>query len=475
MESERRSERYPSDRPLAIRCETWTEFVETYASDICRGGMFIRSEQTPEPLSEVELKLHLPEGVEVAIHARVVHVVAAEQAARHNSVAGMGVEFIHVDAEQKRQVMQLVEFAKAQHEGSADPNASFARTLLESSSSMPARDVAARLSMMPEAAGEEAPRARKASQTAMQAQAVQLNEEEVPERPDPSQVGVRARPNTAPVDRHRILRTQTQPLNDATARSGVHAPVARPATQPIVRTPTQPLQGASTTGRSSATTPIVRTQTQPIARQPTGPLQGTSPTGRSSATTPIVRTQTQPIARQPTGPLTAARANSAPIARTPTGPLGPRTGQPGERPESGPIIGTSGVPSGLPEAGGATASAPPTTPSGQPLPPPKPTDLNRLKIVMNSLAHKHLEDAAREARDMLIDNPGDPQVLKWQAICFARMAIGRDEPAAAVEYYAKVLRYEENNREAREWLKAYQRDKKLNAIPFGRYFTTKKK
>jgi uncharacterized protein (TIGR02266 family) len=472
MESERRSARYPSDRPLAIRCETWTEFVETYASDICRGGMFIRSEQTPEPLSEVELKLHLPEGVEVAIHARVVHVVAAEQAARHNGVAGMGVEFIHVDAEQKRQVLQLVEFAKAQHEGSGDPNASFARTLLESASSMPARDVAARLSMMPEAAGE-APRAHKASQTAMQT--VQLNEGEIPERPDPSHVGVRARPNTVPVDRHRILRTQTQPLGDATGGSGVHTPVARQATQPIVRTPTGPLQGASPTGRSSATTPIVRTQTQPIARAPNGPLQGASPTGRSSATTPIVRTQTQPIARAPTGPLTAARANSAPIARPATGPLGPPTGQPGERPASGPLSGTPGGPSGLPEAGGATASAPPTTPSGQPLPPPKPTDLNRLKIVMNSLAHKHLEDAAREAREMLIDNPGDPQVLKWQAICFARMAIGRNEPAGAVEHYAKVLRYEENNREAREWLKAYQRDKKLNAIPFGRYFTTKKK
>jgi hypothetical protein len=100
--------------------------------------------------------------------------------------------------------------------------------------------------------------------------------------------------------------------------------------------------------------------------------------------------------------------------------------------------------------------------------------LNRLKIVLNSLAHKHYEDAAREARDMLIDNPGDPQVLKWQAICFARMALGRDEPATAMEHYEKALRYEENNREAREFVKNFQRDKKLNSLPFGRYFLKKK-
>jgi Tfp pilus assembly protein PilZ len=464
MESERRSERYPSDRPLAIRCGSWTEFVETYASDICRGGMFVRCEAMPEVLSEIELRLCLPEAVEVTIHARVVHVVPVEQAAQHNSVAGIGVEFIHVDAEQKRQVLQLVEFARAQHEGTADPNASFAQTLFESSS-MPARDVAARLSNMPDAAGD-AQRARKLSQTAMQA--VQLNDGPPLDRSDPSQVAVRARPNTAPVDRHRIMRTPTQPLHDATGKSGVHAPVARAATQPIVRSPTAPLHGASPTGRSSASTPIVRPATQPIVRSPTAPLHGASPTGRSSASTPIVRS--------PTGPLTAAgsRPNTAPIARTPTGPLGPSSATP-QRAPSSPLSGTPGAPSSLPEAGAANASAPPTTPSGQPLPPPKPTDLNRLKIVLNSLAHKHWEDAAREAREMLIDNPGDPQVLKWQAVCFARISLSRNDPAGALEYYEKVLRYDENNREARDFVKTFQREKKLNAIPFGRYFTTKKK
>jgi uncharacterized protein (TIGR02266 family) len=442
MESERRSQRYPSHRPLQIRCESWTEFVETYASDICRGGMFIRCEEAPEVLSEVELKLSLPDRVEVSLLARVVHVVPVDIATQTNRIPGMGVEFIHASPEQKRQILQLVEFAKTQQEG-GDENTSFAHTLLQNEP-MHASEVGARLSMMPESSQ------RKASQTMA---AVQLNDAERSagdrqERPDASQVGVRTRPLSAPLDRQPIPRSPTQPVGSPTSRSSAHTP--------IVRTPTSPL-GA--TGRSSVNTPIVRT--------PTGPLTGA--TGRSSASTPIVRT--------PTGPLTAAgaRPNSAPIARGQSVPIDPSmfaSNRPREQAQSGPISGAPNSPSGTPDPGTATAQA--TTPSGQPLPPPKPTDLNRLKIVLNSLAHKHFEDAAKQAREMLIDNPGDPQVLKWQAVCFARMALARNDQAAAAEQYEKVLRYEDNNREAREFVKTFNRDKKLGALPFGRYFVKKK-
>lgn len=466
MDSERRSERYPSHRPLLIRCATWTEFVETYASDICRGGMFIRSDETPEVLSSVELKLLLPDGLEVAVTARVVHVVTSEQAEQFGRVAGMGVEFVHVDAEQKRQILQLVEFARTQGDG-ADPNANFNRALFESSQSISVRDVAARLSMMPGTPGEAPAAARPKSQVNMPA--VQVNDNA--ERPDPSQVAVRARPASTQLDPRLFGRPATQPVGGATSRSS--------ATNPIVRTPTQPLAGA--TGRSSATNPIVRTPTQPLA----------GATGRSSATNPIVRSPTgpltsassrssmsQPIVRAPTGPLTAAggRQQSSPIVRTPTGPLNPTSGHPSQaadRAASGPISGSPGSPSGNPQPG-ENPSGPPLSPSGQPLPPAKPTDVNRLKLVLNQLNHKHFEDAARMAREMLIDNPGDPQVLKVQHICFARMAIARNDPATAAEQYDKALRYEENNREAREFVKNYMRERKLNSLPFGRYFVKKK-
>jgi len=39
---------------------------------------------------------------------------------------------------------------------------------------------------------------------------------------------------------------------------------------------------------------------------------------------------------------------------------------------------------------------------------------------------------------------------------------------------AKVLRYEDNNREARDFVKTFSRDRKLESLPFGRYFVKKK-
>jgi hypothetical protein len=65
-------------------------------------------------------------------------------------------------------------------------------------------------------------------------------------------------------------------------------------------------------------------------------------------------------------------------------------------------------------------------------------------------------------------------VLKWQAICFARMAIARGDATNAAEQYVRALHYDENNREAREYVRAYQRDRKLSSLPFGRYFLKKK-
>ena len=396
MDSERRSQRYPSNEPLQLRCDTWREFVDTYANDICRGGMFIRSDRAPEVLSNVELRLALPEGTEIAITARVVHVVTPEQAEQFRQVAGMGVEFIHTDAEQKRQILQLVEFARAHGD---DPNASWTRTLLENSTAMPTRDVAARLSMMPEAGAASTSKSR-TNMPAVQPSGSGSS---------PGNAAVRPRGQSVQLDANAIAaaaaRSPSAPVRTATV------PIARPATGSVTRPQTGPVTGV--TRRSSASTPIVRT--------PTGPV---SPSGSSP---------------------------SNPAARTPSGPA-----------------------SGKPSANPGAPSGPAPSQGEQPQVPPQPTDVNRLKLVLNALSHKHYEDAARLAREMLADNPGDPQVLKWQAICFARISITRNDPAGACEHYAKALTYDENNREARDYVRSFQRDQKLNALPFGRYFTKKK-
>jgi hypothetical protein len=60
-------------------------------------------------------------------------------------------------------------------------------------------------------------------------------------------------------------------------------------------------------------------------------------------------------------------------------------------------------------------------------------------------------------------------------MCKARLAIAAKDEASATTHYEKALEYDESNREARDFVRNHHRDKRLNALPFGRYFTTKKK
>jgi Tfp pilus assembly protein PilF len=105
---------------------------------------------------------------------------------------------------------------------------------------------------------------------------------------------------------------------------------------------------------------------------------------------------------------------------------------------------------------------------------PKPTDQAKLKLALTELAHKHYEAALRITHEMLEDNPGDPQALRWQHMCNARSALARNDAIAAADHYEQALAYGEDNREARLFVQHIRRDKKLNSLPFGRYFTKKK-
>jgi molecular chaperone DnaK len=486
MESDRRSQRYPSNRPLQLRCDTWNEFVETYASDVCRGGMFIQSESPPEVLSSVEVRLQLPEGTEISLNARVVHVVSAEQAAaRAGGTPGIGVEFVHIDAEQKRQILQLVEFARTQGEHE-DPNASFTRALLESSTSLPASAVGARLSALPDSAltGASSPSPRRGqSQTTLPAvrpPSARLDHERAANQTASDDAHQNAEPSSSLDASRRIARA-------ASAALGAQPP-ARQVTSPVARSAPARAQSAALGAQ-----PPARQATGPVtgaanARPQSAPLDSPAP-GRtlSQPFTPASRALSQPLGAKPSRglsqPLTATppgRAQSQPLGARPSRALSqPLDGNPGriasgpldrspERAASGPLTEASAPPSDHSAMAGSS-------PSGQPLSASaRPTDLNRLKLVLNSLAHKHYEDAARLARDMLLDNPGDPQVLKWQAICFARMALARGDATIAAEQYVKALQCDENNREARDYVRAYERDRKLNSLPFGRYFLKKK-
>lgn len=116
----------------------------------------------------------------------------------------------------------------------------------------------------------------------------------------------------------------------------------------------------------------------------------------------------------------------------------------------------------------------PAQAQAQPSSPAKPTDPLQLKELLSSVAHKHYGAALRIANQMLESNSGDVHARRWRALCHARIALGRNDVALAVKAYEAVLEVEPNDREAREYVKAHERAKKLESLPFGRFFTRKK-
>lgn len=126
----RNAKRYATSQQLLVRCETWGEFVALYATDVSQGGMFVVTDDPPPVLSEVELRLVLPEGHEMPLRARVVHMIEPTQAAHARREPGVGIELIGLDGPTREQIHQLVEFARWQGTSLA-PTATLASHMFE--------------------------------------------------------------------------------------------------------------------------------------------------------------------------------------------------------------------------------------------------------------------------------------------------------------------------------------------------------
>jgi uncharacterized protein (TIGR02266 family) len=350
-----------SNAQLLVHCETWLDFIEHYASDLRKGGLFVATDAPPPVLTALDVRLQLPEATELVLRARVVQVLSDEQARSVGKARGVGLELTDLDAERKRQIAQLLEFARWQGEQN-DPNASFTRMLLEMSPSLPPAEVGYRLSMLPGAAPRSA------------------------DKPSPT-------------------------------RRAASGPIAMPRASDAARS----LEPGSHQ-RLKATTAT-----------PTSPPPAAEETARAS--------------RAPG----AGRASQAPASQLPAADRASHTDKPM-----------------------AADKAAATDKAQAPAVPPKPSDPILLKRLLSEVAHKHYEAALRTAREMLEGNPGDPQAQRWLHMCDARIARARNDDAAAAEHYALALPFDEDNREAREFVRNHRRDRKLNSIPFGRYFTKKK-
>jgi Tfp pilus assembly protein PilZ len=138
--SARHDKRYKASHPLQVRCDSWSDFVQLYAGDVSQGGMFIITDEPHEILSEIDVRLTLPETHQIQLRGRVVHVMTPEMAEAEGRKPGVGVEFKNITPEMKQQIVQLIEYARWEGSG-GDPKASFASRMFEAASHTPVADV----------------------------------------------------------------------------------------------------------------------------------------------------------------------------------------------------------------------------------------------------------------------------------------------------------------------------------------------
>ncbi len=81
------------DTFLDVEFKELPELSAEYATNISKGGLFVRMPHPPVLRSKVKLRLKLPSGEQLETEAEVVHTVSVEEAAARGQVAGAGLSF----------------------------------------------------------------------------------------------------------------------------------------------------------------------------------------------------------------------------------------------------------------------------------------------------------------------------------------------------------------------------------------------
>jgi type IV pilus assembly protein PilZ len=95
--------------PITLRVEykRINSFFADYTKNISRGGTFIRTLRPLERGTEFVFVLSLPDDVQIELLG-VVKWVVAEAEATEETPAGMGIQFVFTDDEQRRRVDDVV-------------------------------------------------------------------------------------------------------------------------------------------------------------------------------------------------------------------------------------------------------------------------------------------------------------------------------------------------------------------------------
>lgn len=122
----RSNPRLPVDWRATIRCPDWASAEQLAATNVSRGGMFLRTERELQIGARVEVAVELPDGSRVPVQATVRHVKAPD-AATPGALRGIGIE---VDAAYRNELAALAEIARLRQGPAPNASASAPRPLV---------------------------------------------------------------------------------------------------------------------------------------------------------------------------------------------------------------------------------------------------------------------------------------------------------------------------------------------------------
>lgn len=482
MTQTRRAAKKGRLRPtLEVRCESWDEFAALYANDISLGGIYIETDERPDLMSTVEVKILLPEGHEVKFNANVVHVPSAGEAEAEGRAEGVGLEFRNIDPMMKRQLWHLVEYAK--WEAGAPDARSYAAALMEFAEAQAeaSEDSEAWRSLSPPPFEDEPPEPPAEEEEEPEGgqteekQGVEAPSERRTTKPAPpsyeaeAKAVVKSIPGPSAVPSSAV----TPPPRRSSTRSGPTERKAAPETPPLSRRPPEPEEAVQSSAPPAPTSQRPARPSGMAASSRPAPAPGSSrppAAGRSYKPPPSVPEAFSSM-RPPTGRATdAARKLAASLRSKKAG--GGRPPPPSAAPPSAKR--TSLAPGGARSSlapggarnslvpGGARSSKTPSAIRGE-----------KLSVAFKDIAYKRYDLAIRTLEEIMSQEPTNLKARIWLNVARARRAVQKGKSGEAAKFFRLVLELDEQNHEAQKFVQAYERDQRVKSMPFGRYFTKK--
>jgi hypothetical protein len=449
----RANRRFKASLPLQIRCDSWDEFASLYSGDISLGGLFILTPDPPPLMSTVEVNVGLPEGHEMTLTAKVVHVLSSEEAEAEGKEPGVGVEFQDLDPAMKNQLWHLVEFAR--WEGTQDLSRSYATALMEFNetreiapytgereSPSPARpEMGEERTSLPQESLSEAPAPEEEDGQFGELDSIAPGEPAEPGEPEPDpEIG--EEPITHP---HDDRESTSEPI-DERAEESEPEPERESGPEP---------EG----GRESEPEPEddKESEPEPVEERESTPAKATPRKSRPGTRASVPH----PAARPALKGLATALGHSIRPSRRPD-----RKGRKPDVKRAGAAA--QKLAASLESV--AKVAPPPGRPSKAPQTSQNP---ERMKEALKHIAYKRYELAVKVLKALVEAEPENREAKIWYHTADGRRLAKDGKRKAAAKAFQSVLEVDEGNKEALKFVRAYHKEEKVKNVPFARYFMKK--